>query len=74
MEDGFRVRAVPNGTGDHGPPGGEDGTSPSLQDAQLSRGDRVQWLEEDGEVLWSMKIPVGSGPAAQRGARERVKH
>lgn len=57
-DDGFRVHAVENGDGDPGArEPSADGAS-VLENEPLSRGDRVEWVEEGGEVLWSMTVPL----------------
>lgn len=45
-----------NGSGPNGDPP-SDG-APTLEDELLGRGDRLQWLGEDGDVVWSMKLPM----------------
>lgn len=35
-----------------------------LEDELLGRGDRLQWLDEDGDVLWSMKLPMDQARSA----------
>lgn len=68
VEDGFRVDAVPNGDG--GPAAASsrgNGDGPGrLEDEPVLRGDRIEWVAGDGEVLWSMKMPVD----AERSARD----
>lgn len=58
--DGFRVRAVPNGDAPSVARSDANGRPPSLEDEPLRRGDRVEWIGPEEEVLWSMKIPVGA--------------
>lgn len=80
VAEGFHVDAVPNGaaapSGDgEEAPGPETGPS-RLEDEPLRRGDRIEWVEESGEVLWAMRVPmdaaeesaVSAGPADARGA------
>lgn len=78
VERGLRVDAVRSGreNGDrpaNGSPGsgGPNGSPPAgpngegrLQDELLGRGDRLQWLDEDGRLLWSMKLPMDQARSA----------
>lgn len=60
VAEGFRVDAVPNGAAppDGGDAPGSDGTRSRLEDEPLLRGDRIEWVEEGGEVLWAMRVPM----------------
>lgn len=57
--DGFRVDAVPNGDAE-APAGCANGGPSTLDDEPLLRGDRIEWVEDDGEVLWSMRVPMNT--------------
>lgn len=88
VAEGFRVDAVPNGASgpDGGPrsngdprPNGDDapsadGARSRLDDEPLLRGDRIEWVEESGEVLWAMRVPMDAvgespNPAGEADAR-----
>lgn len=63
VDEGFHVDAVPNGAsapdGDGGGPApGANGGPARLEDEPLRRGDRIEWVEESGEVLWAMRVPM----------------
>ena len=72
FEEGLRVDAGPAGPRPAGPDGNGDGpahpsngTPPDrLEDELLGRGDRLQWLGEDGDVVWSMKLPMDQARSA----------
>lgn len=78
FEEGLRVDAVragphragPNGNGNGNgngkapDPSGNGGPPTRLEDELLGRGDRLQWLGEDGDVVWSMKLPMDQARSA----------
>lgn len=63
-ENGLRVDAVRAGPrpsangGPQGTAGGNGSDLSRLEDELLGRGDRLQWLGEEGEVVWAMKLPM----------------
>jgi len=53
----FQVSArprTPATSGNGGSVGGE-----ALTDAPLERGERIEWRTPDGDVVWTMRCPVG---------------
>lgn len=48
------ARAVPLSSG-------EDGTG-EARNLRLVRGDRLEWLQEDGTMVWATRIPVTAEP------------
>lgn len=62
-EDGVRASGLPNGDGGPTAAGG-NGRRSVLEDEPLLRGDRIEWVRDDGEVLWSLKMPVGAAADA----------
>lgn len=72
VDQGFRVDAVPNGAGGPGDGGdaghGRDGVRERLENELLARGDRIEWVEESGEVLWAMKFPVNGSEISEQTA------
>lgn len=64
--NGFRVDAVSNGDGAPEVSERPGETGPTLRDEPLERGDRLQWVGDDGDVLWSMKVPMGGRQASSR--------
>lgn len=70
-ENGLRVDAVRAGPaaadGNAGEgEASEPGAAPRsrLEDELLGRGDRLQWHGEDGDVVWSMKLPMDQARSA----------
>lgn len=41
-----------------------EATPGRLEDELLGRGDRLHWLGEDGDVVWSMKLPMDQARSA----------
>ncbi len=48
----------------NGSPRGNGSSPGRLEDELLGRGDRLHWLGEDGEVVWSMKLPMDQARSA----------
>lgn len=68
-EQGLRVDAVRRSTEpvrepSNGPGGSGGSDAGRLEDELLGRGDRLNWLGEDGHVVWSMKLPMDQARSA----------
>lgn len=48
----------------NGQPSGNGSAPGRLEDELLGRGDRLHWLGEDGDVVWSMKLPMDQARSA----------
>ena len=57
-----RVTAVRNGTFP-----GDESTSRRLESEPLRRGDRLEWLDADGDVVWALRSPLSAESRARQG-------
>lgn len=74
VEHGLRVDAVRAGrersepartpANGNGTPGSNGSAPGRLEDELLGRGDRLQWLNADGQMVWSMKLPMDQARSA----------
>ena len=55
----FHVSARPRPGAANGNGGRADREREALADAPLERGERIEWRTPDGDVVWSMRCPVG---------------
>lgn len=74
VAEGFHVDAVPNGAsrpnGDGKASAGPNGGPARLEDEPLRRGDRIEWVEQGGEVLWAMRVPMDAAEDESDSAEE----